>query len=297
MQKRLFSNNIFALLFALFLLMPFLPLTLTCMLLVHTLTLRLGITTAFSHRILSSSSTLRSSTFSCRSFVCCHMNTSTRRSSRRQGRQPQSTSENSNSRKKSTIKKVKSTPANAQEQEASKEADERPHLYLLKSEPHEFSIEQLKAQGREEWDGVRNYTARNFMRQMKVGDRCWFYHSSCKTPAIVGVCRIVREAQPDQTALDPRHEYYDPKSTAEKCRWDSVLVEFDTLYETPVTLKELRAQATVNSVIAGMMLLHRSRLSVMPVTTEEWSAVKELMKRKEIDKEDLTAVPSSSQEK
>jgi predicted RNA-binding protein with PUA-like domain len=160
------------------------------------------------------------------------------------------------------------------------------NLYLLKSEPHEFSIEDLKRKGREEWDGVRNYSARNYMRQMKVGDRCWFYHSSCKTPAIVGICRVVREAQPDQTALNPDHENYDAKSTPENCRWDSVLIEFDSICETPLTLKELRTQAKFNDVIAGMMLLNRSRLSVMPVTDQEWTMIEHLMQRKE-NKDDL----------
>lgn len=133
------------------------------------------------------------------------------------------------------------------------------------------------------------------MRQMKIGDQCWFYHSSCKTPAIVGLCRIAREAQPDQTALDPQHENYDAKSTTiENCRWDSVLVEFDSIYETPITLKELREQAKQgNQVIAGMMLLRQSRLSVMPVTTQEWNAVQDLIQRKERN-EDLTGQSSSS---
>lgn len=165
--------------------------------------------------------------------------------------------------------------------EDEKKDTERPYLYLLKSEPHEFSIQDLKRKGREEWDGVRNYTARNYLRRMKVGDQCWFYHSSCKTPAIVGTCRIVREAQSDPTALDPNHENYDPKSTPDNCRWSSCLVEFDSIFDIPITLKELRVQAKANDVVAGMMLLHRSRLSVMPVTPAEWNAVEDLMRRKE----------------
>ena len=173
------------------------------------------------------------------------------------------------------------TAKTSDEEYDKEESSSRPQLYLLKSEPHEFSIHDLKQKGREEWDGVRNYTARNFMRQMKSADRCWFYHSSCKTPAIVGTCRVARTARPDATALDPKHENYDAKSTPEKCRWDSVLVEFESLYETPITLKELRMQAKVNTVIANMMLLHRSRLSVMPVTAKEWQAVESLMQRKE----------------
>jgi len=152
----------------------------------------------------------------------------------------------------------------------------RPHLYLLKSEPHEFSIDDLKNKGREEWDGIRNYAARNHMRQMREGDLCWFYHSSCKTPAIVGTCRIVRGSRPDRTAMDPEHKNYDPKLR----EWISCLVEFDSTLEAPITLKELKAQAKINSVIAGMMLLRQSRLSVMPVTRTEWNEVENLIGRK-----------------
>ena len=153
--------------------------------------------------------------------------------------------------------------------------------YLLKSEPHEYSIEHLQRDYRSEWDGVRNYAARNFMREMEVNDRCFFYHSSTTKPAIVGTCRVIRAAQPDETALDESHENYDPKSTSESCRWDSVQVEFESQFETPITLQELRAQAKNNSTIAGMMLLQRGRLSVMPVTEAEWNAVLELQTRKE----------------
>ena len=179
----------------------------------------------------------------------------------------------------------------------SKEEDkERPQLYLLKSEPDDFSIDDLKRKGREEWDGIRNYTARNYMRQMRKGDTCWFYHSSCKTPAIVGTCRIVREAQPDQTALDPNHKNYDPKSTPEAIRWDSCLIEFDSILDTPITLKELRTQGKINDVIAGMKLLGQSRLSVMPVTQAEWDMVNALMRRKEL-KEDLLVIEESANKK
>ena len=160
--------------------------------------------------------------------------------------------------------------------------------FLVKSEPHEFSIQQLKECGREEWDGVRNYAARNHLRQMRLGDNCWFYHSSCKIPAIVGKCRVVRTAAPDATALDPQHDNYDPKSTPDNCRWDSVLMEFDELLETPVTLKELRNMAKSNPVIDGMLLLKRSRLSVMPVTEEQWLAVESLIERKEKGEDLLT---------
>ena len=163
------------------------------------------------------------------------------------------------------------------------------NYFLLKSEPDEFSIHQLADAQREEWDGVRNYAARNTLQSMRVGDQCWFYHSSCPTPAIVGKCRIVRQAIPDVTAYqDVNHKNYDSKSTKDNCRWVSVLVEFDSMAQVPLTLKELKHQATHhnNSILANMMLLKRSRLSVMPITPAEWSELEDLMKRK-VNGEDL----------
>jgi predicted RNA-binding protein with PUA-like domain len=182
-------------------------------------------------------------------------------------------------------------------------ATQRQH-FLLKSEPHEYSIQQLRQDQREEWNGVRNYTARNHLQTMKQGDRCFFYHSSCKSPSIVGTCHIARTAQPDTTAIDPTHKYFDPKSIKQDNnkknnknqnnnnninRWVSVLVEFEALFETPITIKELRAQAIINPVIADMTLLRRPRLSVMPVSPEEWQAVLDLQSRKELG-EDLLQV-------
>jgi EVE domain len=116
-------------------------------------------------------------------------------------------------------------------------------------------------------------------------------------PSIVGTCRVARAAQPDATAVDPTHKYYDAKSDPEKNnRWVSVLVEFEALFETPITIKELRAQATINPIIAGMTLLRQSRLSVMPVSNDEWQAVLDLQCRKERG-EDLEQTSTSSNEK
>jgi predicted RNA-binding protein with PUA-like domain len=156
------------------------------------------------------------------------------------------------------------------------------NYYLLKSEPHEFSIQMLQDVGREEWTGVRSMAARKHLSSMKEGDRCFFYHSSCKVPAIVGTCTVARIARPDETAVDPTNvRYYDPKSTSEKNRWLSVLVEFESIYQdTAVTLQELRDQAKTDSLIADMLLLRQSRLSVMPISSEQWEAVTELQTRK-----------------
>ena len=156
------------------------------------------------------------------------------------------------------------------------------NYFLLKSEPEEFSIQDLSTTkgSMEEWSGVRNFAARNILREMKVGDEAFFYHSSCKVPGIVGTVRIVREAQPDETALDPKHSGYDPKSTKENCRWDSVKVRLEAIYPEIVTLKELKAQASVNPVIADMTILKRGRLSVTRVKSEEWEAVVCMLERK-----------------
>lgn len=156
------------------------------------------------------------------------------------------------------------------------------NYFLLKSEPEEFSIQDLSsAKGSmEEWSGVRNFAARNILREMKVGDEAFFYHSSCKVPGIVGTVRIVREVQPDETALDPKHSGYDPKSKKENCRWDSVKVRLEAIYPEIVTLKELKAQASVNPLIADMTILKRGRLSVTRVKPEEWEAVVCMLERK-----------------
>jgi predicted RNA-binding protein with PUA-like domain len=119
-------------------------------------------------------------------------------------------------------------------------AQQTPNYFLLKSEPSEFSIQDLEECGEEEWDGVRNYQARNKLRAMKVGDLAYFYHSSCSVPGIVGTMRIVREVAPDETALDPNHNGYDPKSTPAICRWDAVRLRFETKFHEPVTLRQLK---------------------------------------------------------
>lgn len=157
--------------------------------------------------------------------------------------------------------------------------------FLLKSEPADYSILDLERDGAEEWDGIRNYQARNFLRAMKVGDRAFFYHSKAAKPAltgIVGTCKIVREAQPDASALDPKSEYYDPKCTRENSKWDSVLVEHEQSFPVVLSLKEMKdvASEEPNGLIAGLALLKQSRLSVVPVEKDQWDEIIRLLQAK-----------------
>ena len=142
---------------------------------------------------------------------------------------------------------------------------------LMKSEPDCFSIDDLKAVDSEPWDGVRNYQARNMLRdQIKVGDGVLFYHSNCKEPAIVGIAEVVREGYPDHTALDTREKHFDPKSTDEKPIWYMVDVKYIRHLEKPLTRDDLRR----HPVLSGMGVLRKgNRLSVMPVTAEQWQLI------------------------
>lgn len=147
--------------------------------------------------------------------------------------------------------------------------------WLMKSEPGEFSIDDLARVRVEPWDGVRNYQARNFMRdEMAVGDRAFFYHSSCKTPAIVGTMEIASEAYADATAFDPENPHYDPKSDPDNPTWMLVDVAFLDKLEKPVTLTQLRREPA----LADMRLLQRgNRLSVMPVEQRHWQHILEII--------------------
>lgn len=142
--------------------------------------------------------------------------------------------------------------------------------WLMKSEPDTFSIDHLRQRPKqtEHWDGVRNYQARNMLRdEMKKGDQAFFYHSSCEEPGIVGIVDIVREAYPDFTAFDPESPYYDPKSTPETPRWYMVDVRFRRKLDRNISLAELKQQ----DALAGFSLLRRgNRLSILPVSEEEW---------------------------
>jgi predicted RNA-binding protein with PUA-like domain len=152
--------------------------------------------------------------------------------------------------------------------------------WLVKSEPGTFSFDDLLASPRKttHWDGVRNFQARNTLRdQMKKGDLAFFYHSSADPTAVVGVAEIVKEGYPDATALDPKDSHYDPKSTPENPIWYVVDLKAVEAFKHPVTLAELRETKGLEK----MVLLQRgSRLSVQPVTAKEWEIIHKLGMKK-----------------
>ncbi|MGI9628041.1 MAG: EVE domain-containing protein [Longimicrobiales bacterium] len=142
--------------------------------------------------------------------------------------------------------------------------------WLMKSEPGDYSIDDLKKDKKTFWDGVRNYSARNLMRdKIKKGDRVLFYHSNAKPPGVVGIAEVVRESYPDHTQFDPKSKYHDPKATQEKPRWFMVDIKFVEKCKRPVTLPEIRA----TSALSEMVLVNRSRLSVQPVKKSEYDLI------------------------
>jgi predicted RNA-binding protein with PUA-like domain len=141
--------------------------------------------------------------------------------------------------------------------------------WLFKSEPSTFSIEDLRKAKRTAWEGVRNYQARNHLREAKVGDLVLFYHSSTKPMAVAGTAKVVRAAYPDPSQFDPKSEYFDKDSKRDDPRWSLVDIEFVEAFPHPVTLDEMKAMPELKD----MVLLKRGRLSVQPVTAGEWAAI------------------------
>ena len=145
------------------------------------------------------------------------------------------------------------------------------NYWLMKSEPDAYSIDDLERDGREMWDGIRNYQARNMMRDdMKIGDEVFFYHSNCKEPGIVGIARVVSKPYPDPTQFDSKSKYYDPKSDPEDPRWCLVDVEFVRKTERNVTLSEIKSAKGLD----GLILTRKgNRLSIMPVSKKHWNKI------------------------
>jgi len=145
--------------------------------------------------------------------------------------------------------------------------------WLMKTEPDCFGIDHLKHRPKrtEHWDGVRNYQARNFLRdQMKKGDLAFFYHSSCAEPGIAGIVKIVRAGYPDHTAWNPDSEHFDPKSSPTHPVWYMVDVRLEREFRHPIRLAELKQ----NPALKNMKLLQRgNRLSIQPVTGKEWTTI------------------------
>lgn len=143
--------------------------------------------------------------------------------------------------------------------------------FLLKSEPDCFGIDDLARKGKESWTGVRNFQARNTLRDsMSVGDVCFFYHSSCEEPAVVGLMRVASEALPDTTAQNPKDEHYDPKATKENPIWTTRIMEFVEKFEKPVTLKFIKTDPELSRMVVAQ---RGSRLSVQPVSKEHFEHI------------------------
>ena len=149
------------------------------------------------------------------------------------------------------------------------------NYWLMKSEPETFSIDDLEACPKKttHWDGVRNYQARNFMRDgMQRGDLAFFYHSNCELPAIAGVVKIVKTGYPDHTAFAAHDQHYDPQSDPAKPRWYMVDVQFQRKLKRPISLEELRKYR--NGALKGLALLQRgNRLSITAVSATQWKFI------------------------
>lgn len=151
--------------------------------------------------------------------------------------------------------------------------------WLMKSEPDEFSIDDLASSENQttRWEGVRNYQARNFMRDdMKLGDKIFFYHSNANPLAIVGIAEVASEPYPDPSQFDTESDYFDPKSTEENPRWILVDVKLVEKFKTPVLRDDIREQPELED----MMLIRKgSRLSIQPVQEYEWKKVMEMVEK------------------
>lgn len=149
------------------------------------------------------------------------------------------------------------------------------NYWLVKSEPETYGIDHLRKDGTTAWEGVRNFQARNYMREMRPGDTVLFYHSSCEVPGIYGLAEVSSLPYPDRSQFDAKGHYFEPRATKEKPLWDHVDIAFVRKLEEPITLAALRA----NKKLTGMKLLQPgSRLSVTPVTGAEYTEIEKLGK-------------------
>ena len=141
----------------------------------------------------------------------------------------------------------------------------------MKSEPDVYSIDDLQRDGREMWDSIRNYQARNMMRDdMRIGDDVFFYHSSCKEPGVVGIAKVASKPYPDPVQFDKKSRYFDAKSDKDNPRWILVDVEFVRKLQRNITLIEIKAEKS----LADMILVRRgNRLSIMPVEKKHWDKI------------------------
>ena len=156
-------------------------------------------------------------------------------------------------------------------QPSEKSAENDMAYWLMKSEPDVYSIDDLERDGREMWDSIRNYQARNMMRDdMRIGDEVFFYHSNCKAPGIVGVMKVASEPYPDPVQFDKTSNYYDAKSSKENPRWILVDVEFVRKLKRNITLTEIKAEKSLEDMI---LTRRGNRLSIMPVEKKHWNKI------------------------
>ncbi len=150
--------------------------------------------------------------------------------------------------------------------------------WLLKSDPEEFTWQDLKKEKNKitSWDGVRNYQARNYLKEMKKNDLAFFYHSVVDPQTIMGVVKIVREAYPDHTQFDPSNDHFDPKSTREEPRWFMVDIQYLEDFNPPITRNKLKNIPKLKE----MVLFKNSRLSVQPITKAQWNTIQNLRSEK-----------------
>ncbi len=146
--------------------------------------------------------------------------------------------------------------------------------YLMKSEPTCFSIDDLQKKKVSSWDGVRNYQARNFMIEMKLGDKILFYHSSAKEVGVVGLMSVVKESYPDHTAQDTKNDHYDPKATKENPIWYMVDIKFEKKFPRTILLEELKKEKDFQDM---MILRKGNRLSITPLTKKEFEKILQMV--------------------
>jgi predicted RNA-binding protein with PUA-like domain len=147
------------------------------------------------------------------------------------------------------------------------------NYWLMKTEPDEFSIDDLKRKKSEPWSGVRNYQARNYIREMRAGDAVFFYHSSCAEPGVAGIAEVAAGAYPDPTQFDPRSDYFDAGSKREEPRWSLVDVKFKRKLKRVIPLTELKGRKELKDLA---LVRPGNRLSVLPVTKAQWDHILDL---------------------
>lgn len=145
--------------------------------------------------------------------------------------------------------------------------------WLMKSEPSAYSIDDLKREGQTHWDGIRNYQARNYMREMQLGDEVFFYHSNCSPPGIVGMMKVIKMVYTDHTAFDPKDIHFDPKSKQDQPRWEMVDLAYGATFPKILSLSALRAEPSLETLV---ILRKGNRLSITPLSEVEWQVILKL---------------------